>query len=343
MATAFPPTTQAIIDRLKALDYSTPVPAKNRKRIEDSVNAHLELLGQPGRQFIWRPNFGDGFKYVIELCHSRGQAAARAAAWDAAWAAARDAAWDAARDAARDAAWDAAWDAARDAAWDAARAAVGSLPGAPAAVRKFGEIERPMLDAFEAGLWLYWITPDSVIAVERPVLGIDDRSRLHAVGAPAVYWPNTEEKYFFHRGVRITQQIAEEPETIKVSQIEKERNAEVRRVMVEKFGMDRYIKESGAKLVHSDDYGKLWLKEQPGDEPLVMVEVVNSTAEPDGTFKDYFLRVDPQLRPLPPGEWSQEKKREWMAKQKPQDMTARNAVASTAGKRGEDYVLTHQT
>jgi hypothetical protein len=40
--------------------------------------------------------------------------AARAAAWDAAWAAARDAAWDA------------AWDAARDAAWEAAGAAAGA-------------------------------------------------------------------------------------------------------------------------------------------------------------------------------------------------------------------------
>jgi hypothetical protein len=44
--------------------------------------------------------------------------AARAAAWDAAWAAARYAAWAAARDAAWAAARDAAWAAARDAAWD---------------------------------------------------------------------------------------------------------------------------------------------------------------------------------------------------------------------------------
>lgn len=49
-------------------------------------------------------------------------AAARAAAWDAAWAAARDAAWAAAWDAARDAARAAAWAAARAAARDAARA-----------------------------------------------------------------------------------------------------------------------------------------------------------------------------------------------------------------------------
>src|SRR5690606_19611648 len=57
------------------------------------------------------------------------RAAARPAAWDAAWAAARAAAWDAAawaaaRATARAAAWDAAKEAARaaarDAAWDAA-------------------------------------------------------------------------------------------------------------------------------------------------------------------------------------------------------------------------------
>ena len=54
-------------------------------------------------------------------------AAARAAAWDAAWDAAGAAARDAARDAAGDAAWAAARDAARDAAWAAARADFNAL------------------------------------------------------------------------------------------------------------------------------------------------------------------------------------------------------------------------
>jgi hypothetical protein len=31
-----------------------------------------------------------------------------------------------------------------------------------------------------------------------------------------------------------------------------------------------------------------------------MVGVVNSTPEPDGSFKNYFLGVHPELRPLPP-------------------------------------------
>ncbi len=72
---------------------------------------------------------------IAMLRNDEATAAARDAAWAAAWAAARDAARAAARDAARDAAraaaraaarsaaWAAARAAAQDAAWDAARAA----------------------------------------------------------------------------------------------------------------------------------------------------------------------------------------------------------------------------
>ena len=51
----------------------------------------------------------------------------------------------------------------------------------------------------------------------------------------------------------------------------------------------------------------------PDDEPVVMVEVVNSTAEPDGTFRTYWLRVPPSTR------------------------TAREGVAWTFGVAEEEY------
>lgn len=33
-----------------------------------------------------------------------------------------------------------------------------------------------------------------------------------------------------------------------------------------------------------------------GEEPVVVVEVVNSTPEPDGSHRTYFLRVPPTMR-----------------------------------------------
>jgi hypothetical protein len=66
--------------------------------------------------------------------------------------------------------------------------------------------------------------------------------------------------------------------------------------MLEHFGLDRYLAESGAQPVQSDETGVLWRIELPDDEPLAMVEVVNSTPEPDGTRRTYFLRVPPWVR-----------------------------------------------
>jgi hypothetical protein len=74
-----------------------------------------------------------------------------------------------------------------------------------------------------------------------------------------------------------------------------EENAEVRRIMIERYGQARYLVDSEAKVIHSDDFGTLYRTEIAHDEPLVMVKVVNSTPESDGSFKDYFLRVPPEM------------------------------------------------
>jgi hypothetical protein len=65
--------------------------------------------------------------------------------------------------------------------------------------------------------------------------------------------------------------------------------------MIERYGQAKYLLDSGAVKIHSDDWGALYRKEIKNDEPLVMVKVVNSTAESDGSFKDYFLRVPPTI------------------------------------------------
>ncbi|MFD0851324.1 DUF6745 domain-containing protein, partial [Actinomadura adrarensis] len=80
------------------------------------------------------------------------------------------------------------------------------------------------------------------------------------------------------------------------ARIDAEANAEQRRVMLEIYGYDRYLADTGAKPVHRDETGTLWTIRVPGDEPIVMVEVLNSTPEPDGTYRTYYLRVPPRTR-----------------------------------------------
>jgi hypothetical protein len=124
---------------------------------------------------------------------------------------------------------------------------------------------------------------------------VNGRGRLHSLNGPAKRYRDGWSIYAVH-GVRVSAQVIEAPETLTPEQIRTEQNAEVRRVMIERFGAARYAKELGAKVVHEDEYGKL-LRADVGDtEPYCFVEVLNSTPEPDGTVKTYTLRVPPTIR-----------------------------------------------
>jgi hypothetical protein len=78
--------------------------------------------------------------------------------------------------------------------------------------------------------------------------------------------------------------------------------AELRRVMIERYGAERYVVDSGATVVHElpIDHplqglrsARLLRKDVPDDEPIIYVDLLNSTPEPDGTTRRYMLRIDP--------------------------------------------------
>jgi hypothetical protein len=189
--------------------------------------------------------------------------------------------------------------------------AVGLRPGRPLA----GQV----LVGRSAGWW--WPFEQVVILTERPCvldLASDEQGRLHHPTGPVVGYPDGWAVWAWH-GVRVPRQVIERPDTITVAQIRGARNLEARRVMLERYGLDRYLRDADATLVQVDEYGKLWRCELPADEPLAMVEVVNATPEPDGTHATYLLRVPPTVS------------------------SAKQAVAWTFGMLAEDYHPAVQT
>ena len=131
-----------------------------------------------------------------------------------------------------------------------------------------------------------------MILTERPTaLHRDAEGRLHHPDGPAIAYADGWSLYAVH-GVRVPERVIQNAYT--AADITAENNAEVRRVMLERYGEARYIEELGATPVDTSDWGTLYQVEQPEDEPLTMVAVWNSTPEPDGTFKRYWL-------PCPPG------------------------------------------
>ena len=180
---------------------------------------------------------------------------------------------------------------------------------------------------------LFWLFPEVAIVVDRPeVLRVNGEGALHSEIGPAVSFRDGEALYAV-RGVAIPDRIFEHPESITVDEIDREGNTEVRRVMIDRMGRQRYLELGGARRVHEDETGVLWRRwgaverRVPGrhrpilshTRALAYVEVVNGTAEPDGTFKRYFLRVPPNMQ------------------------TAREAVAWTYGLSEAEYVPARRT
>nr|WP_107440716.1 hypothetical protein [Streptomyces sp. SAT1] len=158
---------------------------------------------------------------------------------------------------------------------------------------------RPPLDGLalvcrSAGWW--WPFEKAAVICERPVaLHRDEAGRLDRGDGPALAYPDGFALYAW-RGMPVPAAFLAELSTLTPERIRTEENAELRRVMLEHYGYDRYLADSGAVPVHRDETGTLWRIDLEGDEPVVMVEVLNSTPEPDGTRRTYWLRVPPSTR-----------------------------------------------
>ena len=107
------------------------------------------------------------------------------------------------------------------------------------------------------GWW--WPHSDFVVACDRPEFirreQVAQRGygshRLHAEDGPAIRWRDGWALWYWH-GVQVTQQVIESPETIAVAQIDGEKNAEIRRIMIERLGPGEYLKRSGARVLDMD-------------------------------------------------------------------------------------------
>ncbi|GAA1520372.1 hypothetical protein GCM10009827_039970 [Dactylosporangium maewongense] len=148
--------------------------------------------------------------------------------------------------------------------------------------------------ARSAGWW--WPYANVAILTDRPVeLHRDNVGRLHAADTPALRYGDGFALHAW-RGMPIPSELVHRLARLTHAEIAAERNAELRRVMLEHFGYERYLREAGARRLGSDACGVLWQLRFADDEPLTMVEVINSTPEPDGTSRIYWLRVPPTTR-----------------------------------------------
>ncbi|MHB8625227.1 MAG: leucine-rich repeat domain-containing protein [Aggregatilineales bacterium] len=119
--------------------------------------------------------------------------------------------------------------------------------------------------------------------------------RLNVAGAGLTSLPDGVPAYIVHwRGVRVDPRIAFRPETITAQEVLNQPNAEVRRVMLERMGYEKFMQEANAEVLDLDrDPGgqrRLLRVPMERDEPVVCLEV----ADPS-TNRGYLLRVPPTI------------------------------------------------
>jgi len=148
----------------------------------------------------------------------------------------------------------------------------------------------PLIEAFEAGLWAYWVFIEEVLCVRRPLFHTNG-GRLHSETGPAVEWPWVHgSSLYFWQGVHVNEQVVLHPETLTGPQMLNERNLEVQRIMIERFGgMGKFLRAACARELHRSPRGTLYrLDRENREEPWVFVEVTCPS-----TGRQYCLRVPP--------------------------------------------------
>lgn len=101
----------------------------------------------------------------------------------------------------------------------------------------------------ESACW-WWPNRDFIMVSDRPrKIHLDDHGRLHNTEGLSIEWPDGWGIYSID-GVTLTKDQAVGEVTKEM--IESEENAEIRRILVTRYGMERYFTETGAELIDFD-------------------------------------------------------------------------------------------
>ncbi len=151
------------------------------------------------------------------------------------------------------------------------------------------------------------------VAVRPPVVQrLDAEGRPHSESGPALAWDDGSSFYGW-RGRPVPPELVDPAIPVTLARILREFDPGSRWVLIERYGLGRFMRDAGAQEMHRNSSGTLYRLRSIVGPPIVAVRVVNHTPEPDGTYQEFWLRVPPAMT------------------------TAREAVAWTFGLREHEY------
>lgn len=139
-----------------------------------------------------------------------------------------------------------------------------------------------------AGATLWWPFDDCLVCDTPASICTDEAGNLHNDVGPAIEYRDGVKLWYIH-GVEVTEKIVMKPQTIKPGEITKEINAEVKRIMIDRFGAGDYAKSVGAIILDTDRLGL------EGSAQRVLVRIENGglwlIGSDGGTGRVYWMSV----------------------------------------------------
>lgn len=140
------------------------------------------------------------------------------------------------------------------------------------------------------GLWAF---AKVAVVLEPPSeVHLDEFGRFHRTDGPALRWKDGSTLFAVDGRFAADPAILLGTEELTIFHIRQEPDPGIRRALLQTYGPEKVMRELGRK-VGQDGTGELWRVDDFDGEPLVMVRVINSSPEPDGSYKPYWLRVPP--------------------------------------------------
>ena len=152
------------------------------------------------------------------------------------------------------------------------------------------DLFRILHDLCESCMWAYTLR-GAVIACDRPAsINRDERGRLHNDTGPAMEFRDGWKIYAVH-GVRVPTWIIEHPTDITPAKIEAESNTEIQRVMIERFGWDRYVAAAQFEVRHLHQHAERFHHEDAADDDQDELLLDQDRDHRDGASKSQAARV----------------------------------------------------
>ncbi|HLV99520.1 MAG TPA: hypothetical protein VKT82_12670 [Ktedonobacterales bacterium] len=140
----------------------------------------------------------------------------------------------------------------------------------------------------------YWLGEEEALLVRRPkVLSLDAAGQLHSATGTCLEYHDGWGFYAWH-GVVVPERVILRPETLTREDVLTQENVEVRRIIQERMGSERFVAEVGGVVLDSSPGGTLYEVTLPEEDPEKVARYVQ--VQDASTAQQYFVRVPPTVQ-----------------------------------------------